>query len=108
MMVIQALTDRMQWARDSWSLVEGGQEFSKDGKACKSTVEFRVPLGAERLHAIVHVKAQAEPGMYHVQVLSASRTFHIYDELALSALVAEAASQVRRGLMESAFSREIK
>ncbi len=67
------------------------------------TAEFRVPIGSAPLHAIVHVKSQPEAGMYTVQVFSVTRTFHIYDELALAALVTEAASQVRKGLLESAF-----
>ena len=103
MMVIHALTDRMQWAKGDWSMPDDKQEGSKDGKTFTCTAEFRVPIGSAPLHAIVHVKSQPEAGMYTVQVFSVTRTFHIYDELALAALVTEAASQVRKGLLESAF-----
>lgn len=100
-MVLHALVDRMQWPGEACEFVESGG----DGRSLTCLMDFRVPNMDTKVRAVVIVRSAPGDGMYSVQCLEATKTFNIYDELALSALVAEAASQVRKGLLEQAFSK---
>lgn len=81
--------------------------FTQDDAAATSVscaFVIKTTVGVNiRPSVIVSEKRSAGNGMYHVQCADATSTFHIYDQLALSGLAAEAAGKIRKSLLEAAF-----